>query len=118
MLHQTLPGVPDAVEGARRWVGTAVRARYPHVSESVAVQVVGELVAKAVKHTPQGGNVEINLVERESGALVIEVKDPNIPPGLHGGDWGEISRVVPNFGTNTTEQGGHVAWCELPEVAA
>lgn len=118
MLHQTLPGVPEAVDDARAWVKTAVLARHPNVSVAHAVQVAGELVAEAVKHTPDGGVVEVTLKEAPGGALVIEVADPNTPPGPHGGGWAGISRVVRQFGTSTSEQGGHIAWCELPEVAS
>lgn len=118
MLHQTLPGVPEAVDDARAWVRTAVLAQFPNVSVAHAVQVAGELVAAAVTHTPAGSVVEINLKATESGALVIEVKDPNSPSHPHDGEWGSITRVVRQFGTSTTEQGGHIAWCELPGVPA
>lgn len=118
MLHQTLPGVPEAVDDARAWVRTAVLARFPNVAVAHAVQVAGELVAAAVDHTPPGGVVEINLKATEGGALVIEVKDVNSPSHPHDSAWGGISRVVRQFGTSTTEQGGHIAWCEIPAVSA
>jgi hypothetical protein len=117
MLHQTLPGVPEAVDDARAWVRTAVLAQHPNIPVAHAVQVVGDLVAEAIKHTPDGSVVEVRLIPCDNG-LVIEVTDPNSPPSPHDGTWGDVSRLVKHFGTSTSTDGGHTAWCELSEVPA
>ena len=116
MLHQTLPGVPAAVDDARAWIRTVVQSQHPEVAVDVAVQVIGELVASAVRHTPKGGLVEILVTPAARGGMVIEVKDPGGPslePNV--GSWADISRDVLNFGASSAE-GGHRAWCELPQA--
>ncbi|MEV6150274.1 hypothetical protein AB0L53_08010 [Nonomuraea sp. NPDC052129] len=116
MLHQTLPGVPAAVDDARAWIRTVVQSEHPKVEVAVAVHIIGELVASAVRHTPKGGLVEILVTPAARGGMVIEVKDPGAPaldPDV--GGWADISRGVLNFGASSTE-GGHRAWCELPQV--
>ncbi|MEO3884231.1 ATP-binding protein [Nonomuraea sp. B5E05] len=117
MLHQTLPGTPEAVEDARTWIKKALSARQrPQISVADAVHVGTHLVATAVRHTPKDGVVEIKLIPARNGGLVIEVKDPNSPAAPHVGCWAKISCMVRGFGTSTSMEGGHIAWCELPEA--
>jgi hypothetical protein len=118
MLHRKLPGHPQAVEDARAWIKAAISARHPKISIADAVQVGGELVAAAVRRTPEGGVVEINLIPARNGGLVIKVKDPDSPTSPHRGIWAKISLTVRDFGASASAEGGHIAWCELPEVAA
>jgi hypothetical protein len=113
MLHQTLPGVPEAVTDARAWTRTAVLARYPNADAEIAAEIAAELVAAAVQHTPQDKLIEVVLRERSSGEPVLEVRDPNKSDPHRGGDWGWLSRSVRDFGTHTGPE-GHVAWCTLP----
>jgi hypothetical protein len=115
MLHQTLPGVPEAVSDARAWTRTAVLARYPHIDAEAAAEIAGELVAAAVRHTPANEVVKLQLMERRPGELIIQVRDPN-KPGIDPhteGRWDEVSRVVRDFGAYSNSD-GHTAWCELP----
>lgn len=117
MLHQTLPGVPQAVDDARAWIETAVRARHPRVSAVVAVEVCAELVSAALRHTPDGGTIEVRVTSAPAGGVIIEVRDPNEPSdAAHTGSWAEISRMVRDFGASSTAS-GHIAWCRLPEAS-
>jgi hypothetical protein len=115
MLHQTLPGVDGAVADARAWTRTAVLARYPNIDADAAAEIAAELVAAAIRHTPANELVELNLIERKPGELIIKVSDPNKPElePHRESNWGKISRTVRGFGSRTNLD-GHTAWCELP----
>jgi hypothetical protein len=94
-----------------------VLARYPSVDADVAGEIAAELVAAAVRHTPQDKLIEVILRERPSGEPVLEVRDPNRPnlEPHRGSDWGWLSRSVRDFGTQTGAD-GHLAWCTLPRA--
>ncbi|WP_214327824.1 ATP-binding protein [Nonomuraea sediminis] len=118
MFQQSLPGVAQAVADARAWIRTIVTTNHPHVPADLAVQVTGDLVKNAVRHTPQDGRIEISVIPAQRGGLRLEVRDPDLPAtgAYEAPGWAEVSRVVRDFGASSTAD-GHVAWVEIPESA-
>ncbi|MEV0614050.1 hypothetical protein AB0I81_12065 [Nonomuraea sp. NPDC050404] len=118
MLHRTFPGAPESIETTSAWITTTVDAQQSRISLADAVQVGSALVAAALHHTPRDGSFEIKLLPMPDGGLVILVKDPNAPAAPRPGGWAEVSRRVRAFGTTTSPEGGHIAWCELPQAVS
>jgi signal transduction histidine kinase len=52
-----------------------------HGDRDMLFQAVANLVDNAIKHTPEGGRIEISLAPREGGAEIVVADDgPGIPP--------------------------------------
>ena len=77
-----------AAQARRLELSVDVAQGLPTVNADLGLieRVLTNLLDNAIRHTPEGGNIEVAL-RAESGAVAVEVADsgPGVPASLHGG---------------------------------
>ncbi|MFJ4517440.1 ATP-binding protein [Streptomyces sp. NPDC088816] len=118
---ETLPGLEESAETARKLVRTALAAWYLEELEDTAILVVSELVANAVKHTnsrvirvvisrPSERFVRVGVVDRARVMPELINPDDDLPTGGRG--LLLVDALAERWGTDLHRWGKQV-WAEL-----
>lgn len=90
--EQSLPGTLASIRGAQEWIRSVASASHPDLVKD-AGEVVGELMAIAVRRTPKDGTIHLKATPSDKG-LQVEIKDPGRLSEPDGAEWASVSTLV------------------------
>ncbi|MGW4663149.1 ATP-binding protein [Streptosporangium sandarakinum] len=86
---QSLPGADTSIRGAQEWIRSIASTTHPGLVRD-AVDVIGQLMAIAVRRTPPGGTVHLKATP-VGDRLTIEIRDPGRPNEPDADEWASVS---------------------------
>ncbi|WP_147268060.1 histidine kinase [Spongiactinospora rosea] len=110
MYRQSLPPTEASIESAGVWARGIAKAEEPGLA-AVADQVTRGLLSAALRRTPPGGRIHVEIDITADG-FRIEVEDPGLPDPTGGIETAELSSVTTSFGASCGPE-GHRTWVLL-----
>ncbi|MFI6883329.1 hypothetical protein [Streptosporangium canum] len=108
--EQSLPGTLASIRGAQEWIRSVASASHPDLVKD-AGEVVGELMAIAVRRTPKDGTIHLKATPSDKG-LQVEIKDPGRLSEPDGTEWASVSTLVWSARCSGTST-GHLTEVEI-----
>ncbi|GAA4221648.1 anti-sigma regulatory factor (Ser/Thr protein kinase) [Streptosporangium album] len=110
MYEQSLPGAPASIRGAQEWIRSVASAHHPSLTKD-AGEVIGELMAIAIRRTPKDGTIHLKATTSDEG-LKVEIQDPGQAFEPTGTEWAQVSTLVWSA-RSSGNAGGHLTEVEI-----
>ncbi|MBB2914753.1 hypothetical protein FHS43_006065 [Streptosporangium becharense] len=90
--EHSLPGVLASIRKAQEWIQFVASPTHPDLARD-AGEVIGELMAIAIRRTPENVMVRLKATPSLEG-LTVEIRDPGLLYMPDGPEWAKLSTRV------------------------
>lgn len=108
--EQSLPGDAGSIPSSRAWIQAIARKHHPNLAKD-AGEVIGELMAIAIRRTPDDGTIYLKATPSDEG-LAVEIRDPGQRSEADSAEWKALSTLAWSARCSGNEA-GHLTEVEI-----